>query len=189
MDNRISFSLDEARKQRILAALKVLDEDLLPSLVELAQDEARELPVMGDKSYVFVFKALEYAKQYPKYAALIVMTEFEKDVKAVGQLREFYVPLSQLTRKLQDTMTLAGSEAYVAGLTCYASSKEGVKRNVPNAILIAEEPGKRFSGHSRAKRKNKRNIAMHKPAAAFTEYACAGRTVEFFYPQQQCFCR
>jgi hypothetical protein len=51
MDNRISFSLDEVRKQRILAALKVLNEDLLPLLVEFGQGEARELPVMGDKSY------------------------------------------------------------------------------------------------------------------------------------------
>ncbi|MDR1181333.1 MAG: hypothetical protein LBL13_05095 [Bacteroidales bacterium] len=58
MDDRISFSLDETGKQRILAALQVLNEDLLPSLIEPAQGEARELPTMGDKSYGFVFKAL-----------------------------------------------------------------------------------------------------------------------------------
>jgi hypothetical protein len=49
-------------------------------------------------------------------------------------------------------MTLAGSEAYVAGLTYYGSSKEGVKRKVPNAILIAEELGERFPDRSRAKK-------------------------------------
>jgi hypothetical protein len=152
MDNRISFSLDEARKQRILAAIKVLDEDLSPSLIELAQGEARELPLMGDKSYAFVVKAVEYAKQYPEYAALIDVPEFEKDVNTVGLLREFYVPLSQLTKKLQDSMTLAGSEAYVAGLTYYGSSKEGVKRKLPNAVLIADELGKRFPGRSKTKK-------------------------------------
>jgi hypothetical protein len=83
MDNRIPFSLDDARKQRILAALKVLDEDLLLSLIELAQGEACELPIMGDKSYGFVFKALEFAKQYPGYATFIDVPEFEKDVNTV----------------------------------------------------------------------------------------------------------
>jgi hypothetical protein len=78
--------------------------------------------------------------------------EFEKDVNAVGLLREFYVPLSQLTKKLQDSMTLAGSEAYVAGLTYYGSSKEGVKRKLPNAVLIADELGKRFPGRSKTKK-------------------------------------
>ncbi|MDR1864484.1 MAG: hypothetical protein LBR08_02830 [Bacteroidales bacterium] len=152
MENRISFSLDEADKQEILAALTVLNTKLLPKLIELAQGEARELPVMGDKSYGFVLKALEYAKQYPEFAALIDVAEFEKDVNAVGLLREIYIPLSQLTKKVQDTMTLAGSEAYVSGLTCYGSSKEGVKRKLPNAILIAEELGKRFPGRARVKK-------------------------------------
>jgi hypothetical protein len=67
-------------------------------------------------------------------------------------LREFYVPLSQLAKKLHDTMTLAGSEAYVSGLSYYATSKEGVKRKLPNAVLIAEELGRRFPGRSRARK-------------------------------------
>lgn len=152
MENRVSFSLSETDRQDILAALNVLDKKLLPLLVELAQGEARELPTMGDKSYAFVFKALEYAKQYPEYAGLIDVAEFEKDVNTVGQLREFYVPLSQLTKKVHDTMTLAGSEAYVSGLTYYGSSKEGVKRKLPNAVLIAGELGQRFPGRNKSKK-------------------------------------
>jgi hypothetical protein len=152
MENRISFMLNEAEKQEIIEALKTLDTKLLPKLIELAQGEARELPTMGDKSYGFVLKALEYAKQYPEYASLIDVREFEKDVNAVGLLREIYVPLSQLLKKVHDTMTLAGSEAYVAGLTYYGSSKVGLKRKIPNAVLIAEELGKRFPGRTKAKK-------------------------------------
>jgi hypothetical protein len=152
MENRISFSLDEVAKQEIHAALNVLNDKLLPRLVELAQGEARDLPTMGDKSYGFVFKALEFAKQYPEYAALIDVAEFENDVNTVGLLREFYVPLSQLTKKVHDTMTLAGSEAYVAGLTYYSSSKEARKRKIPNSVLIVEELSKRFPGRSRIKK-------------------------------------
>jgi hypothetical protein len=152
MDNRISFVLDEADKQAIQAAIGVLNEKLLPQLVELAYGEARELPTMGDKSYGFVFKALEFAKQYPEFAAFINVPEFEIDVNTVGLLREFYVPLSQLTKKVHDTMTLAGSEAYVAGLTYYGSSKEGLKRKLPNSVLIVDELSKRFPGRSKAKK-------------------------------------
>jgi hypothetical protein len=42
-----------------------------------------------------------------------------------------------------NTMTLAGSEAHVSG-TCYGSSKEGVKRKLPNAALIVEELALKF---------------------------------------------
>jgi hypothetical protein len=150
--DRISFSLNEADKQDILAALNVLNDKLLPLLIELAQGEARELPVMGDKSYAFVFKALEFAKQYPEFAGLINVPEFEKDINTVGTLREFYVSLAQLTKKVQDTMTLAGSEAYVAGLTYYGSSKEGQKRKLPNSVLIVDELSKRFPGRSKTKK-------------------------------------
>ena len=117
MNNRVSFTLDDADKQAILTAIGVLNEKLLPRLTELSQGEARELPTMGDKSYGFVFKALEFAKQYPEFATFINVPEFEIDVNTIGLLREFYVPLSQLTKKVHDTMTLAGREAYVAGLT------------------------------------------------------------------------
>jgi hypothetical protein len=152
MDNRISFSLEESDRLEILGALEVLDNKLLPLLVELGQGEARELPLMGDKSYAFVVKALEFAKQYPEYAALIDVPEFEKDVNAVNLLRGFYIPLAQITKKLHDTMTLAGSEAYVSGLTYYGSSKEGVKRKLPNASFIVNELKQRFPGRSQTKK-------------------------------------
>jgi hypothetical protein len=151
MDNRISISLEESDKQEIQNALEVLNTKLVPKLVELAQGEARELPLMGDKSYAFVVKALEFAKQYPEYAALIDVPEFEKDVKAVGMLRELYVPLAQITKKVQDTMAVAGSEAYVSALTYYGAGKEGVKRKIPNAVLIVDELRHRFPGRSRKK--------------------------------------
>jgi hypothetical protein len=114
MDNRISLSITESDRQEILAALDVLNKKLVPLLVELGQGEARELPLMSDKAYAFVIKALEYAKQYPEYAALIDVPEFEKDVNAVTALREFYIPIAQITKKLHDTITGAGSEAYVS---------------------------------------------------------------------------
>jgi hypothetical protein len=82
MDNRISFKLNDADKQAIMAAISVLTDVFLRRM------------------------------QYPEFAAVINVPEFEKDVNTVGLLREFYVPLSQLAKQVYDTMTLGGSEAY-----------------------------------------------------------------------------
>jgi hypothetical protein len=152
--------MSEADKQDIHAALSVIEAKLMPGLVELSRGEARDLPVMGDKSYAFVIKSLEYAKQHPEFAAFIDVAEFEKDVKAVELLREFYAQLSQFTKKVHDTMTIAGSEAYSAGLAYYGSSKEGVKRKQPNAILIAEELGQRFPGRPKTKKEQSRLLHL-----------------------------
>jgi hypothetical protein len=49
-------------------------------------------------------------------------------------------------------MLLAGSEAYVAGLTYYGTSKEGMKRKLPDAVLIVDDLKERFPGRSKAKK-------------------------------------
>jgi hypothetical protein len=41
-----------------------------------------------------------------------------------------------------------------------------------NAVLIAEKLEKHFPGAHGQKGKNKRNIAIHKPVAAFSECSC-----------------
>ncbi|MDR0605802.1 MAG: hypothetical protein LBG80_16030 [Bacteroidales bacterium] len=46
----------------------------------------------------------------------------------------------------------AGSEAYVAGLTYYDTSKEAVKRKLPNAVLITEELKQHFPCRNKSKK-------------------------------------
>jgi hypothetical protein len=70
--------------------------------------------------------------------------DLEWDVKAWETLRELYIPLAQLLKKVRDTMTLLGSEAVTGSLTYYGTAKEGRKRGKPGSILVCEELGKRF---------------------------------------------
>jgi hypothetical protein len=109
------------------------------------------MPGMGDKSYAFVVKTLEYARQYPEFAGLVDVVELEKDVKAYEALRELYIPLAQLLKKVRDTMTLLGSEAFTGSLTYYGTAKERRKHRKPNSILVCDELGKRFPGRPKAK--------------------------------------
>jgi hypothetical protein len=57
--------------------------------------------------------------------------------------------LGQTIKNIRKKRHLTQSEL---GLTCYGSNKEGVKRKIPNAVLISEELGKRFPGRAKTKR-------------------------------------
>ncbi|MCO4293402.1 hypothetical protein NF867_11045 [Solitalea sp. MAHUQ-68] len=155
MENKVSLNIAPADLTAIKSAMQVLTEKLGPHLLELKNNEARELPKMGDKSLAFVTKAYEYAKQHPEFAHFLDVTEFEKDTVAVQALRELLTPLAQLHQKLEDTMLLAGSEAYTAALTYYGSVKEGNKRNVPNSKIIYDDLSLRFPGRTKAKEAKK----------------------------------
>ena len=71
--------------------------------------------------------------------------EMEIDLKAVNDLLDIYRPLLQLTQKLDDSIMLSGSEAYVASLAYYNSVKVGAKMNIPNAKAIHDDLKKRFA--------------------------------------------
>lgn len=149
MNNRISLSISKQEKDELKQAIEVLIQKLLPLLIELAEGEARRLALMGDKSYPFVTKSFELAQQYPEFAGLINMEEYAKDVEAYKTLWGLYVPLSQLYKKLNDSLMLAGSEAYTASLTYYGTVKEARKRKTPNSEVIYRELSKRFPGRSK----------------------------------------
>lgn len=51
------------------------------------------------------------------------MTEFTKDVEAVNSLFQIITPLHKLQEELDDTILLAGSEAYTASLVFYSTLK------------------------------------------------------------------
>ena len=62
----------------------------------------------------------------------------------MGTLTDLARPIEQLNRTLEDTIILAGSEAYVASLAYYNSVKQAAKMNVPGALPIQDDLSKRF---------------------------------------------
>ena len=66
MQNRITATLLEADRQAVLEAFTTILTKL-PFLVDLSQDERRELPKMGDKSVAFVRKSVEMAQEGADY--------------------------------------------------------------------------------------------------------------------------
>jgi hypothetical protein len=145
MDNKISFQLSEEEKTQIKQHIDGISAILDPKLHSLLPDEKRDLPKMGDKTVAFVEKALDYGEQYPIFIPnFINVPEAIIDFEAVRLLRNIYTPLNRLTNEIDDTMTLAGSEAYSSALSIYKILKNAATMGQPGAKEAAAELKNRF---------------------------------------------
>ena len=120
---------------------------LVPYLLNLTPDESKALPKMGDKSYEFVTKALEYLKisgtPMPPYTNV---EEMDVDLKGYDTIRQILQSVMPTVDLLQDTMLLSGSEAYMAALVYYNYLKGAANANVPGAQTILDDLSARFPG-------------------------------------------
>lgn len=150
MENRVHIQMIEADMTAIQDAINVLNSKLSPILKTLDAQERRTLPKMGDGTEPFVEKAIDYAKANPQFMPPYIEVEnMEVDFVSVQALNSILRPMRQLMDGLEDTIMLAGSEAYVAALSYYNSVKMGQKMNMPGAEAIHTDLKKRFEGQGR----------------------------------------
>jgi len=146
-ENRMSLVMPDevvaGAKQHFTDAAQIVS----PFLMNLTPEEIKELPKMGDKSYSFVTKALEYMKipgtPIPSY---LNVAELEVDLKGYDTIRQVLQTVMPTIDMLNDSMTLSGSEAYVAVLAYYNYIKGAAKSNVPGAQTIYDDLSARFPG-------------------------------------------
>jgi hypothetical protein len=108
-----------------------------PFAVALTDDERRVLPKLGDRSLAFVEKALEAAKARPKLIPEAVNIEaFERDLALYKQAGEVARSLAAVTRSVQDTQMVAGSEAFQAALIVYGflQSASGIEPGLQEVV-------------------------------------------------------
>jgi hypothetical protein len=149
-ENRVSIILKPEDLKKVLDALVVVNTTLKPYLIALTPDERKELPKMRDGTMPFVKKSMEYAQTNAAFVpAYIDVNELKTDLDAVDALSQIFRPVEQLYLNLEDTITLSGSEAYVASLAFYNSVKQAAKINVPGAKAIGDDLSARFSGQGK----------------------------------------
>lgn len=147
-ENQISFKIPSEDKQAIKGAIDVLNEKLLPNLKALNPDERQALPKAGDKSVAFLEKTREFLESNKDLVpSFIDVEEYVIDVDGMNELHEYLTPIKQLASLLDDSMKLAGSEAYVTALAFYKSVKNAAKMNIPGAKEVNEELSRRFKGN------------------------------------------
>lgn len=152
MNNEISFKLTDEEITQLDQAVETITKVLGSKLTTLDPERRRELLHMGDKSVAFVEKSLEYADMYPKYLPeYIDVPESKIDFVTVKTLRKYFAPIETITNGIDDTMRLAGSEAFGSALVIYKSLKAAAKLNLPGAQEAVSELKNRFPGTRKKK--------------------------------------
>lgn len=144
--NNVSFELTEAELQSVRDAIATLKTILGPHLIALSPRDRQRIPKMSDGTFPFVEKVIDYTKDDNQFLPPYVdFQELCKDWAVVKSLMPAYRDLKQLESNLNDTLTLAGSEAYMGSLGYYNSVKFGARMNVSDAKVIYEDLRKRFN--------------------------------------------
>jgi len=119
---------------------------LKPYTLTLTPEERKNMLKLGDKSSAFVDKAFEYTKTNPEFIpAFMTANDFEIDLADSKNLVGPVSLVTQLLYSLDDTMMVAGSEAYYAALYYYSNVQQSAAVNIPGAKAIQEELKKRFT--------------------------------------------
>jgi hypothetical protein len=139
----ISARLNSKDQEDVMKAVAMIKAKL-PFLVDLNAEERKALPKMGDKSRVFVSKALEIATQNPDFLPRSFdLEELRRDVQLFEALYPLLLSLTQLQELLDDTCLAVGSEAYAAALQVYNYAKASGNGGGMDAVI--GEMGQRFA--------------------------------------------
>lgn len=139
-------TITDAELQDINSGIAAIKQLIDPHVIELTDAEKLSLPKMGDAHSTFVMKALTYAQQNPALTPnYIDANELKSEADVHQRIWSIYQPLKQICDKLNNTMTFAGSDAYVGALSFYSSVKDAAKRGVPGAQSILDDLGKHFN--------------------------------------------
>lgn len=123
LKNRIDLVLTAEQIAGFGAALDAV-EAATPFLIGLTAEDRLELAKLGPKSEGFVALALETAQLNEGLLPRdLDLADLERDRAAREALRPLYERMRQITRKLDDTMLLLGSDYYEGALSIYRALK------------------------------------------------------------------
>lgn len=121
--NQISTQINNKVLNEIIEAIKFINKKL-PNLVTLSKEEQCALPKMQENTVDFVLGTLKEARRHPELVPKNVdMDEIVKDVELIKSIDKILKPLRSLMKKLEDSRTLASSEAYLPSIAIYNASK------------------------------------------------------------------
>jgi hypothetical protein len=146
-ENLISVEFPQNDIVEIKDFIQKIKAKMPAGLVSLTPEERQTYPKMGNKTIAFVQKALDFATIYPDLVPVYVnVAELKKDMEAVEVMLNILHQMEELTAKLDDSILLAGSEAYTASLSIYNAAKDAARRNVAGAAQAMDELKLRFPG-------------------------------------------
>jgi hypothetical protein len=149
-DNRISLEITAAQKTAIVDAVMALKAALQGITINLTKEERQSLPKVGDKTLAFDEKCKAYMASRPELVpGFIDMAELAKDRKTVADLLPCLQEIAPICEGLEDTVSLAYTDIYIADLAFHANVKQAAKRGVPGTDTIYDDLKARFPGRTR----------------------------------------
>lgn len=150
-DNRISLDITAAQKTAIVDAVAALKAALQGITINLTKEERQSLPKVGDKTLAFDEKCKAYMASRPELVpGFIDMAELAKDRKLVADLLPCLQEVAPIAEALEDTISLAYTDIYIADLAFHANVKQAAKRGVPGTDTIYDDLRERFPGRPKA---------------------------------------
>ncbi len=158
--NLISATIPGGDMTDIKTAIDVIKNKLSTVLLFNLTDEDRKgLAKMGDKTIPFVKKALGYADQYPNLVPNYMdLPEAKIDLKLAEDLAEIQRLLQPTVTAIDDTLTIAGAEAYDAARTFYGYVLGATEQNVAGSQAIYDDMKQRFPGRPRKSGQQSQNV-------------------------------
>lgn len=151
LTNNVSIELSKETVDNILKSISDIRNNL-PKLITLSNEQRQLLPKMGNKTVAFVSKSFEYAQQNPQVVPKFLdVAEFKKDVDAVNNLFQILAPLQKLAEELDDTIMLAGSEAYASSRSFYSALKNALNSGETGLKNVYDDLSTRFPSRSAKK--------------------------------------
>jgi len=136
--------------ETLAAAQKKIEEVaalLKPFIINLTPDERHSRLKLGDKSLAFGEKSYDYAVANPQFCPPYMdMEMFSIDMKDTTGLRVLEISLQQLLQGVDDSVMVAGGEAYNQALVFYNAVKQAANQNIPGAKAIYEDLKTHFPG-------------------------------------------
>ena len=144
--NQLSISIPEETIAAVLQNLQNCKSLLEPYLLALTPEERQSILKMGDKTVATVLKTKEYVVTNPQFVpSYMNVDEFVADASVVMQLTPITNLAAQLSRDVEDTVMVAGSEAFQEALLYYGQIKEAASKGVPSAEPIYDDLKQRFA--------------------------------------------
>jgi len=151
-DNRISLNIPEDVLAEAKEHFKQGAALIAPYLISLTLEEKKELPKLGDKGYSFVDKGTEYlALDTTPVPPYLEKEEISVDLAGYDTMRQVLQVIKPTVERIEDTMTLSGSEAFSGTLLFYNYIKGAAKADVPGAKTIYDDLSTRFPGRKSKK--------------------------------------
>jgi hypothetical protein len=145
-NNRLNITATTTQLTAVKTALQAVTTNL-PFLIGLTTEERIALPAINVSNKAFTEDAINAAVNNPLLIpSYVSIPSMQNDLTLFTQLDEVILLVKQLLEKLEDTQLLAGSEAYVGGLSTYKLIASAADAGVPGADAVYNQLKTRFAG-------------------------------------------